>query len=221
VTAVQLANIKADLHHYLRKTKIVLSPEFSTVVADLGTFTSAIIRDGFEKALTEILKFSDGLSGRSFIELADIISEHHLRLFQGPEREIVKKSLVEAYIHAAGPQYVFGPTRQTRLLRSLRRWGPRNFVTMFFSLHVFNLVSVGIQDDVRAKMPDVTGFELYMLGVETICRSVVKAAVKTAGTEVDEAWARAVAASIETQFLHVPLNRKESQQSSILSGHKK
>src|SRR5262249_27515834 len=147
--------IKADLHQYLSKRETLLPAEFSAVVADLAAFTSAIIHDRFEKALMQLGNLGDDLSSRSFIELADIIAEYHLRLFQGPERDVVRKSLIEAYIHAAGPQYVFGPPRQTRFVRSLRRWGPRNFAAVFFSLHVFNTISMAIQDEVREKMPDV------------------------------------------------------------------
>ena len=216
----QLATIKADLHRYLSNRKSLLSLEFNAVVEDVAAFTSAVICEGFDRALAALPNFFQELLGRPFIEVADVIAEHHLRFAQTSERDVVRKSLLEAYIHAAGPQYVFRPPDQKRILRSLRRAGPRNFVAMLFSLHVFNLISMAIEDEVRVKMTDVTTFELYMLGVETICQTVVKGAVKNERTVVDERWVKAVAMNIEAQLLNIPLNRRQSRQ-SMLSGHKK
>ena len=221
VTALQLANIKADLHRYLRKKKTLVSPEFSAVVADVGAFTSAVVRDGFEKAFSQLPNVVPALSGRPFIEMAETIAEHHLRFVQGSQRALIRKSLLEAYIHAAGPEHVFGPLGQTRLVRALRRSAPRNFAAMLFSLHLFNVMAMAIQDEVRTKMPDVASFELYMLGVETICQGVVKTAVESEEkTEVDEAWAKAVAMAIDAQLLHIPLNPNQRQESTHVSGHK-
>ena len=221
MTAFQLARIKADLHRYLRDTKPLISLEFSAVVADVTGFTAAILQKGFRKALAQLPNTSEGLSGRPFIEVADVIVEHHLRFVKETEREIARKSLLEAYIHAAGPRDVFAPPGKTRLVTSLRRAGPRNFAALLFSLHTFNVVCMTIQDKVRTKMPDVQSFELYMLGAETICRDIVTDAVKTQGTELDERWARAVAESVEAELLHLKFKGTKSQSPSIFTGQNK
>ena len=104
---------------------------------------------------------------------------------------------MEAYIHLAGPQAVFGPPGKTRLVRSLRKYGDRDFAGLIFSLYVFNVISLAIQDKVREKMEDARSFELYMLGVEAICRETVECALKKSGPKVDRAWASAVARNIE------------------------
>jgi hypothetical protein len=62
------------------------------------------------------------------------------------------------------------------------------------------VVSLEIQDEVRADMPDAKTFELYMLGLETICRDAVKAALNTKETEVDKPWTRALARKVEMQL---------------------
>jgi hypothetical protein len=141
-----------------------------------------------------------GLADRPFVQIADVIVEHHIRLVQGPDRDIVRKSLLEAYIHAAGPQDAFDPVGKTRLARSLRQSGAAKFAALIFSLHLFNVVSLEIQDEVRADMPDAKTFELYMLGLETICRDAVKAALNTEETEVDKPWTRALARKVEMQL---------------------
>src|SRR5437867_1142511 len=115
VTAFQLANIKADLHRYLRKKKTLVSPEFSAVVADVSSFISAVVRDGFEEAFSQLPNVVPALSGRSFMKMA-VESEEK--------------------------------------------------------------------------------------------------------TEVDEAWAKAVAMAIDAQLLHIPLNPNQRQESTHVSGHK-
>ncbi len=132
--------------------------------------------------------------------MADAIVEHHTRLVQGPDREIIRKSLLEAYIHAAGPQYVFGLAGKTRLVRSLRQFGAERFAALIFSLHLFNVISLAIQDEVRENAPDAKTFELYMLGLETICRDAVKAALSTEAAPMDKKWAQVLAKNVELQL---------------------
>jgi hypothetical protein len=60
---------------------------------------------------------------------------------------------------------------------------------------------MAIQDEIRAKTPDVRGFELYMLGLEAICRNAVKVAVQAESSAPRETWAAAVARRIEDQLL--------------------
>ena len=78
-----------------------------------------------------------------------------------------------------------------------------------------------MQDDVRVRMPDVKFFELYMLGLETVCRDTVNDAIKSRRLEVDERWLKAVAESIEAQLLHHSFNRDKSQHLFIHTGYKK
>ena len=219
---LDLASIKADLQQYLRKKHTLISPEFSKVVADVSLFTSAIGRDGFEIAFAQSAAHTNVQPGRPFIAVAAAIVDHHLRFVREPERDIVRKSLIEVYTHVAGPQYLLEPVSKTRLVRSLRRSGSSGkFVTTLFSLHGFNLISVGFQDELRARMPDVKSFELYLSTVESICCDAVTTAVKSQGANIDEEWAKAVASSVEAQLLHSPVNPTKSPHHSILTGSKK
>src|SRR5262249_15117374 len=127
VTATRLGSIEADLRLYLRENYAPVSPEFTAVVGDVIRFTSAVVEKGFRRALAELGNSVDGLADRGFIEVADVIVEHHLRLEHGPDRELVRKSALEAYLHACGPQYAFEPPAKTEFLRSLRRWNSRDF----------------------------------------------------------------------------------------------
>jgi hypothetical protein len=158
-----------------------------------------MVRGGLERTISQLPSFVQGLLDQSFIEVVDFIVEHHLRLIQAPEGEIARKSLIEAYIHTAGPQYVFGKPGETRLVRSLRRWGPRHFAAQLLSVHLFNIVSMAVHDEIPTKAPDTRSFELYMLNVEAICCDAVKSAVEAVkSVESDASWARAVIKEINT-----------------------
>lgn len=209
VSSIQLACVGADLQRYLGERESLISPRFSRVLTDVSAFTSLIVRDGFEKTLEQLPNFKQGTCERPLIEVAEVIIEHHLRFAEGAERDMMRKSLLEAYIHAAGPRYVFDPPNKTRLTRSLIKWPPPKFAILLLSLHLFNVVSMAIQDKMRMDMPDIKRFELYMLGVETICRDAVKSAAKTEATEVDERWASSVIRKAEAQLLLCPISREE------------
>ena len=57
------------------------------------------------------------------------------------------------------------------------------------------------QDDVHARIGDLKSFEIYMLGIEAVCRDAVTAAMKIPDGGLDEAWAASVCGNIEAQFL--------------------
>lgn len=203
MTELQLAGIKSDLSQYLRKGNNLSSPELRAVIADIGAFASLAIRVGFEKALTQLPNFVEGLTERLFLEVADFIVEHHLRFVHVADRDVLRKSLLEAYIHMAGPRQVFRRSTQTAFERALRRSDSRAFVALFLSLHVFNVVSLATQDEIRTRMTDVASLESYMDGVETICRDMVKAALEAERSQIDERWAAAVTQNIEVQLLRL------------------
>jgi hypothetical protein len=206
------ASIRTDLQEYLGRKSGLISPELSQVVADINSFTSALSRDGLQRALSQSAAFGNVDAGRPFIEVAETIVRHQIRFIREPERDIVRKSLFEAYTHAAGPQYILEPFSKTLLVKSLSRSGSsRKFVTMFFSLYVFNLICMGFQDDLRARVPDEKSFQLYMSRVEAICCDAVTAAVKRQRTKVDETWATAVARSVEEELLHFDVKPSKSQ----------
>ena len=219
MTELQLASIKADLSQYLRKGNTLLSPDLCAVIVDINAFVSAIISEGFESSVTQLPNFVAGLSDRPFLEVSDSIVDYHLRFVHESERDILRKSLLEAYIYTAGPRYVFKPASQTVFTRSLRRSGSRNFVFHFLTFHVFNLISLATQDDLRTKMPDIETFELYMLGMEAVCRDAVKAAVEAEPAKVDEAWASSVIRNVEAQLLR--LKAMKPPPSSTVGSHKK
>src|SRR5262249_47014214 len=162
-----------------------ISPEFCAVVSDANDFISVVIHNGFEAAAAQLPNAVEALCQRPFIEVCAVIAGHHLRFVDAkPERDVVRKSLFEAYFHAAGPGNVFKPPLETGFVRALRRSGLRNFAVMLFSLHVFNMVCMAIEDEVREKASDIAAFEAYMFGVETVCRDAVKDAIDANESEV-------------------------------------
>jgi hypothetical protein len=211
VTVIQVASIKTDLLQLVSSRTALFCTDFAAVVEDVAVLTGGIIRDGIAKALARLPDFAPGLLDRPFIEVADVIVNHHVRLIPGPECEVVRKSLLEAYIHAAGPNSVFGPPGKTRLVRSLRQYGERNFAGLIFSLYLFNVISIAIQDKVRQEVPDARSFELYMLGVESVCREAVESAVHKIGSVANREWATAVAKHIERQLLQGPSQDRGSR----------
>jgi hypothetical protein len=219
VTELQLASIKADLPRYLRERNALISPEFCAVVAQTNDFISVVIRDGFEAAIAQLPNVAEELCDRPFIEVCAVIAGHHLRFVEAKlERDVIRKSLFEAYFHAAGPGNVFKPPLETGFVRTLRRSGSRNFAAMLFSLHVFNMVCIAIEDEVRERSTDISAFESYMFGVETICRDAVKVAIDANESEVNERWANNVAKSVEARLY---FKRTKPQPSSLLSGNQK
>jgi hypothetical protein len=173
------------------------------VIADIRAFASLAICVGFEKAVAQLPNFVNGLTDRIFLEVADFIVEHHLRLVHEVDRDVLRKSLLEAYIHLAGPRQVFKPPMRTMFERALRRSDWRAFVGLFLSLHVFNVVSLAAQDEIRMRMPDVESFESYMNSVETVCSDMVKAAFDAERSQLDDRWVSAVTRNLEVQFLRL------------------
>ena len=196
-----VGGLAADLRRYLEHKNSLFSPEISEVIADVNRLTSSILSDGFQTAIAQLQNAAGLGQNRPFIEVCDSIIEHHLRIIKEGDREIIGKSLFEAYIYLAGAEHVFEPANKTRVLSFLRQHGTKDFAALFLSLHLFNLVCNEIRDDVRARMPDQRSFELYMVGIEAVCRDFVTAAMKIPAAALDQRWAAAVCANIETQLL--------------------
>ena len=199
-----VASREEDLRRYLEHKRSLFPPEITQVVAAVNTFASSILREGLQTAITQLQVNIDNRPDRPFIEVSNEIIEHHLQLVKPEDRELVGKSLFEAYVYLAGPQHVFEPANKTRIVSFLQRHGTKGFVGMFLSLHLFNLTWSEIQDDVRATTPDQKSFELCMVEVETVCRGMVTAAMKIPDTRLDEQWAAAVCANIENRLLQRP-----------------
>ncbi len=194
---------QAELRRYLQCKRPLFPPQFNDVVADVVMFTSSSLRDGFQIALANIAANTKVWPDRSFIQVCDAIVEHHIRDIKSTEKELVAKSLFEAYIHFAGPQHVFEHVSRTRFTRSLRRRGAKGFAATFLSLHLFNMVCREICEDVTARMPDQQSYELYMFGVEAMCRDVVAHAMELADGEVNGRWGAEIVSAIEAQLLPV------------------
>src|SRR5436190_6334968 len=113
--AFDSASIKDDLYRYFHQKASFFSPEFCRVVADVSKFTSDIVNDGFDTAFVRFVACGDRdpYVDRPFIEVAELIAEHHIRFVRGAARDIVRKSLSEAYTHVAGPRYVLEPVTKT------------------------------------------------------------------------------------------------------------
>jgi hypothetical protein len=215
VKELEIANIRADLCEYLRNKNVLISLEFSKVVAEASRFTAAVVRNGFEKALADSPAHVNVEPDRPFIEVAEALVDHQIRFVRQADREMVQKSLLEAYTFIAGPRYVFEPTRRTRFVAALRRSDPRRFAALLFSLHLYNLICALIRDDLRTRIPNVKSFQLYLMNVETICRDTVKAAVKTSAADIDSGWAKSTIKTIEKQLLQPPVIPMKTQALSV------
>jgi hypothetical protein len=196
-----IPHLEADLRRYLQGKKTLFDPEIHKLVSEINKFTRAILRDGFEKAVAQLRLGVKLASDRPFIEVCDAIIDHHTRALKKTETELVGKSLFEAYIYAAGSEHAFESASKTQIVRSLRRRGAKGFASLFLSLHLFNVISLQIQDDVHARIADLKSFEIYMLGIEAVCRDTVTAAMKIPDGELDETWAASVCDNIDAQLL--------------------
>jgi hypothetical protein len=195
------ARREADLRRYLGNRITLLPPELPKVVAAITGFASSVLREGFQDALTQLQSNIDNRPDRTFIELCDEIIEYHLQAVKQENRELVGKSLFEAYVYLAGPEYVFEPASKTRILTFLGRHGTKGFAALFLSLHLFNTICCLIRDDVHAEIPDQKAFEAYMFQMENLCREIVADAMKIPDAGLDKGWAATVCTNIENRIL--------------------
>jgi len=201
VEKLELVNVRADLHQYLRDRYTLISPEFSEVVADALRFVEAVIRRGFKTALVELTPQVRVQHCRPFIEVAEVVVGYHLRFVSQADHEMVRKSLLEAYTHIAGPAHIFKPAKKTRFVYTLRRSDSRKFAALLLSLHLYNLICAEIESEMRRRIPNAKALELYMLNVEAICRDTVTNTVKAEAVAFDQEWAMTVIKRIEAQML--------------------
>jgi hypothetical protein len=170
-------------------------------IAEVNRFTSAVLRNGFRTAVTELLLGVSVRFDRPFVDVCNAIIDCQLTTLEPAHREIVGKSLFEAYVYFAGTEYAFEPATKTRFMHTLRRREVKGFAELFLSLHLFNVISMEIQEKVNGIMPDLRSFELYMLNMEALCRDIVTQAMKIPDGELDERWASAVRVYVEEQLL--------------------
>src|SRR5688572_11021011 len=188
MSTVEPARFVLELRQYVQHKNSLFSQQVIEVAADLVRFTSVTFQEGFRGALTKLTTDIRVLPKQPFIQVCEAIVEHHLRSVAVAERDLIGKSIFEAYVNFAGPQHVFERTSKTRFMRSLRSHGPKGFASLFLSLHLFNLICMEVCDEVSSRMPDQQTYELFMLGLETACRDVVAQAMEVSCDEVDEEW---------------------------------
>jgi len=194
-------NVTQDLDQYLRNKHALIAPEFSEVVADATAFIEDVLRNGFEAACSRLGEHVNVQPDRPFIEVAEVLVEYHIRFVRETDSELSRKSLLEAYTHVAGLQYVFEPTKKTRFVRTLRRSEPRKFAGLVLSLHLYNVISAYMHNELRRRIPDAKALELYLLNLEAICQQLITEAMKTQRATSDKAWAIAVIREVETKLL--------------------
>ena len=195
----ELVRLEADLRKYLQGKDRLFAPGVEKVIARVNEFTSAILQTDFQQAVAAL--GIDFPSDRPFVEVCDAIVERQVGFLRKADQELMAKSLFEAYVYLAGSERALEPPRKTKIVPSLRRRGTKGFAGSLLSLHLFNIVSMEIQDDVKTKVPDLKSFEIYMLWIETVCRHVVAAAMAIPDGGLDEKWAAAVCSNVETRLL--------------------
>ena len=204
------ANIKAFLQQTLRHKNTLIASEFGKVVADATRFVQAVIRDGFDIALADLTTNVQVQPDRPFIEVAEALVDHHIRFAKRADQELARKSLLEAYTYIAGPRHLFEPTKKTRFVQSLRRSDLKKFAGMLISLHLYNVIRVQIEDELRKNLSDVKTLELYLLSVEALCRDLILDSIKIQPGELDERWVMAVIRSVERQLIDSSSSSAES-----------
>src|SRR5207302_8179469 len=107
---------EADLRQYLEHKRTLFPAEITKLVAALNRFASSILREGFQTAITQLQLNVDNRHDRPFIEVSDELIERHLQVVKQEDRELLGKSLFEAYVYLAGPEHVFEPASKTRLV---------------------------------------------------------------------------------------------------------
>jgi hypothetical protein len=203
--ARRTVDLGTDLRRHLQHRRFLILAEMDEVLAELNRFTSAIIEKGFRTAVMQLLNNFNPRLERPFIEVCEAIIEHQLRGIVGDsDRRLASKSLFEAYLYYAGTEYAFEPAGKTLLRRSLRKHGADGFAELFLSLHLFNIVSLDIQDKVAATMTNLQAVEVYMLSIEAVCRDIVARSIKNSCPDFDERWAAEVRINIEAQLLSLP-----------------
>lgn len=186
--AANSLTLKQEMRKYFRSRGGLYGPEAKALVADVVSFLSGILKNGFED------------SDRPFIEISDAIVQHHLRLIPGPERELVGKSLSEAYIYYAGRERVFEPAKKTKFVRSLKRLGVKSFAALFLSLHLSNITRIEMEQTVRARLQGQKDFELYALQLDGVCRNIVASALKVTDEGTVCRWVVALCGNIESEL---------------------
>ena len=192
--------------HYLKKRPSLFPPEITEVLLKTCRLSSSILEVGLESALAQSGIRPAGLIKRPFIEVCDTIVEHVTRNVEEELRECVKKSLCEAYIYFAGPKYVFELTSKTRFIRTLKLRGSKNFVALFLSLYVFNLICLEINNalSLETEFAAMTSDRLHVVHLDAVSRDIVSAAMRDSEDKSEEKlgeeWAALVCGNIEARL---------------------
>jgi hypothetical protein len=141
-------------------------------LADLHALMSTIHTEGFKKRLWNR---EPETSPAAAIDVVAQVAENLSGTILGLEGDVLRKSLQEALLEAAGLGYdPDGPNLEVGLSKFLRKKGTRGFLDLFLSRYVFNAVWIRIQDAVQLQMPDQRFVTIAINDLETLCRSLVK-----------------------------------------------
>ena len=193
-------------YHCLKKRSSLFPPEITELLLKTCRLSSSILEVGLERALAQSGIRPAGLIKRPFIEVCDTIVEHVTRNVEEELRECVKKSLCEAYIYFAGPKYVFELTSKTRFIRTLKLRGSKNFVALFLSLYVFNLICLEINNalSLETEFAAMTSDRLHVVHLDAVSRDIVSAAMRDSEDKSEEKlgeeWAALVCGNIEARL---------------------
>ncbi|HYR84752.1 MAG TPA: hypothetical protein VE422_11800 [Terriglobia bacterium] len=172
---------KTDVRRFFDFNRGLLGIGVGGPLADLHAFISTTLTDGFTKGLG---KLEPEVSSVPAIDAVEQIAANLSRAVLGFEGDVLRKSLQEALLDAAGPGYdPEGPSLESELSRFLQTKGKKGFLELFLARYVFNTVWIRIHDAVQTQIPDERLFATTMYEVESLCRSLVKSVLDEWETE--------------------------------------
>ena len=141
-------------------------------LADLHALMSTTLTEGFTKGLGKV---APEISPAHALSVVEQVAANLSRTILGLQGDVLRKSLQEALLDAAGPGYEpDGPDLEAGLSVFLQKKGTKGFLELFLSRYVFNTVWIRIQDAVQMQIQDQRLFTTTMHELDSLCRSLVK-----------------------------------------------
>ena len=173
--------MKPDVRRFFNFERGLLGFGIGVRLAELQAFISTILTESFNEALR---KLPPEIPPASAIDIVAKVAEHLSRDMVGLEGEVLRKSLQEALLEAAGlGSDPAGPDFEVGLPKFLRKNGTKGFLELFLSRYLFNAVWIRIQDAVQTQIRSLRSQTKAMNDTERLCRSMVKSVLEQAETQ--------------------------------------
>jgi len=143
------------------------------VLARFGTFGLRVCSNGFSNAALD-LRPDSSVSAHP-IEIADEIAEGLTPNITGLERDLLRKSLNETVLQAAGlGQRLDSVDVASGIEEFLARYGVNSLLELFLSTYVFDVLCFKIGDFVLGRARNERSVKASLLRLERLCKQVVR-----------------------------------------------